>query len=117
MANLVISDRAHVLLPHHRALDLVNEERKGSAKLGTTGRGIGPCYEDKAARRGMRVGDTLLRERIDEKLAAQREHFEALCRGYGLSKDIDWAKTADDLEAFGRRMAPRVRDVSALLHR
>ena len=117
MANLVISDRAHVLLPHHRALDLMNEERKGSAKLGTTGRGIGPCYEDKAARRGMRIGDVLMRDRIDAKLASLREHFEAICRGYGVTKDIDWKQTADDLEAFGVKMAPRVRDVSALLHR
>ena len=116
-ANLVLSDRAHVLLPHHRALDLMSEERKGSAKLGTTGRGIGPCYEDKAARRGMRISDLLLRDRIDTKLGALREHFEALCRGYGVSSDIDWKTTADDLEAFGVRIAPRVRDVAALLHR
>ena len=116
-ANLVLSDRAHVLLPHHRALDLMSEERKGSAKLGTTGRGIGPCYEDKAARRGMRISDLLLRDRIDTKLGALREHFEALCRGYGVSSDIDWKTTADDLEAFGARIAPRVRDVAALLHR
>jgi adenylosuccinate synthase len=117
-ANLVISDRAHVLLPHHCSLDLMSEERKGSARLGTTGRGIGPCYEDKAARRGMRIGDLLLRARIDARLLGLREHFEALCRGYGITKDdIDWKKTADDLEAFGARVAPRVRDVSALLHR
>ena len=115
-ANLVVSDRAHVLLPHHRALDLMSEERKGSAKLGTTGRGIGPCYEDKAARRGMRISDVLLRDRIDAKFVALREHFEALCRGYGVMKDIDWKGVADALEAFGVRIAPRVRDVSALLH-
>jgi adenylosuccinate synthase len=115
-ANLAISDRAHVLLPHHRALDLMSEERKASAKLGTTGRGIGPCYEDKAARRGMRISDVLLRSRIDAKLGPMREHFEALCRGYGVSKEIDWNATADSLEAFGTRIAPRVRDVSALLH-
>lgn len=115
-ANLAISDRAHVLLPHHRALDLMAEERKGAGKLGTTGRGIGPCYEDKAARRGMRISDVLLRDRIDAKLVALREHFEAICRGYGVTPDVDWTKTADDLEAFGVRIAPRVRDVSALLH-
>jgi adenylosuccinate synthase len=115
-ANLAISDRAHVLLPHHRALDLMSEERKAGAKLGTTGRGIGPCYEDKAARRGMRISDVLLRSRIDARLGPVREHFEALCRGYGVSKEIDWNATADSLEAFGVRIAPRVRDVSALLH-
>jgi adenylosuccinate synthase len=116
-ANLVISDRAHVLLPHHRVLDLMSEERKGNARLGTTGRGIGPCYEDKAARRGMRIGDLLLRDRIDARLQGQRDHFEALCRGYEVTPDIDWDATADHLEAFGVRIAARVRDVSALLHR
>ncbi|MEO8502056.1 MAG: adenylosuccinate synthetase, partial [Vicinamibacteria bacterium] len=114
--NLAVSDRAHVLLPHHRALDLMSEERKGSAKLGTTGRGIGPCYEDKAARRGMRIADVLMRDRIDARLSALREHFEALCRGYGVVNEIDWKGTADALEAFGVRIAPRVRDVSGLLH-
>ena len=84
------------------------EERKGSGKLGTTGRGICPCYEDKAARRGMRISDVLLRERIDAKLAALREHFEALCRGYAVTREIDWKKTADDLEAFGRWAADRI---------
>ena len=116
-ANLVVSDRAHVLLPHHRALDLMSEERKGKAKIGTTGRGIGPCYEDKAARRGLRICDLLIRDRIDAALEGVRGHFEALCRGYGVTSPIDWKATADDLEAFGARIAPRVRDVSALLHR
>ena len=115
--NLAISDRAHVLLPHHRALDLMSEERKGPKKLGTTGRGIGPCYEDKAARRGMRIADVLLRDRIDAKLQAIKDHFEAICRGYGITGEVDWKKTADDLEAFGVRVAPWVRDVAALLHR
>jgi adenylosuccinate synthase len=111
-ANLVVSDRAHVLLPHHRALDLMSEERKGSARLGTTGRVIGPGYEDKAARRGMRICDVLTRDRIDARLAALRDHFEALCRGYGVTRDtgrrppMTWKPSAPgSLSGFG--MSPR----------
>src|SRR5438105_8168864 len=55
--NLVISDRAHLILPHHRALEAMEEEGRGARKIGTTLRGIGPAYEDKAARRGLRMAD------------------------------------------------------------
>ena len=54
---LVVSDKAHVILPYHRDLDLLAEARRGERKIGTTSRGIGPAYEDKIARRGIRVGD------------------------------------------------------------
>ena len=57
--NLVISDRAHLILPHHRALESLTEEMRGSRKIGTTQRGIGPADEDKAGRRGVRMGDLL----------------------------------------------------------
>ena len=57
--NLVISDRAHLILPHHRALESMTEEMRGSRKIGTTQRGIGPAYEDKAGRRGLRMCDLL----------------------------------------------------------
>jgi adenylosuccinate synthase len=56
---LLISDRAHLILPYHRGIELGSEERRGSDKIGTTSRGIGPCYEDKAARSGIRVVDCL----------------------------------------------------------
>ena len=69
---LIISRKAHVIMPYHRALDRLRESAKGIAKIGTTGRGIGPTYEDKAARRGIRIGDlldeTVLRERLEAVL-------------------------------------------------
>jgi len=60
--NLALSERAHVILPYHKAMDLAREQAKGRKKIGTTGRGIGPCYEDKAARTGIRVADLLNRK-------------------------------------------------------
>src|SRR5574342_836510 len=63
---LVISDKAHLILPYHRELDLLSEARRGERKIGTTSRGIGPAYEDKIARRGVRIGDLANRESLAE---------------------------------------------------
>src|SRR3954464_6260634 len=72
---LVISDKAHLSLPYHRELDLLSEARRGERKIGTTSRGIGPAYEDKIARRGVRVGDlatpALLAEAVKHNVAAR----------------------------------------------
>jgi len=59
LANLYISETAHVIMPYHRMLDALEEKRKGDSKIGTTGKGIGPCYTDKTARRGIRIADLL----------------------------------------------------------
>src|SRR5918995_4192756 len=63
---LIISDKAHLILPYHRELDLLSEARRGERKIGTTSRGIGPAYEDKIARRGVRVGDLANRDSLGE---------------------------------------------------
>jgi adenylosuccinate synthase len=115
--NLVISDRAHVILPHHRVIEQMSEERRGSHKIGTTNRGIGPAYEDKAARRGIRMGDLLRPAKLPEKLEESRRHFEQLCRGAGKTSDIDWGQLAKDLAAFGERLGPRIQDTAVVLHR
>ncbi|MDP1762165.1 MAG: adenylosuccinate synthetase, partial [Deltaproteobacteria bacterium] len=67
--NLRISERTQVIMPYHKRLDLARERAKGAAKIGTTGRGIGPCYEDKVARRGIRVADLLNPEVLKANLA------------------------------------------------
>ena len=67
-ANLKISDRAHVILPYHLVLDKLEEERKGANKIGTTGKGIGPAYMDKAARSGIRIADLLDPKEFERKL-------------------------------------------------
>jgi adenylosuccinate synthase len=115
--NLVVSDRAHVILPHHRVLEAMAEEGRGSRKIGTTLRGIGPAYEDKAGRRGLRMGDLLRPAGLVEKLEEARRHFEAVCRGNGRKPDVDWDALVRDLAGFGERLAPRIADASLLLHR
>jgi adenylosuccinate synthase len=115
--NLLISDRAHLILPHHRALEALAEELRGSRKIGTTLRGIGPAYEDKAARRGLRVGDLLRPGTLASKLEEARRHYEQVCRGASRQPEVDWDALLGELFAFGERLRPRVTDVSVVLHR
>jgi adenylosuccinate synthase len=115
--NLVISDRAHLILPHHKLLEKVAETARGARKIGTTLRGIGPAYEDKVARRGLRTCDLLRPDRLAGKLEEPREHYEQLCRGLGVTPEVDFARLRDDLVAFGERLGPRIGDVSLVLHR
>jgi adenylosuccinate synthase len=115
--NLLISDRAQVILPHHRSLEALSEELRGARKIGTTLRGIGPAYEDKAARRGLRMGDLLRPAAIPEKLQEARRVFEEVVKGAGRTPDVDWDRLAVDLAAFGERLGPRIGDVALVLHR
>jgi adenylosuccinate synthase len=114
--NLVLSDRAHLILPHHRALESLAEEMRGSRKIGTTQRGIGPTYADKAARRGLRLCDLLRPEALPGKLEDARRHYEQVCRGAGRAAEVDWDRLVADLQAFGERLRPRIADVSLVLH-
>ncbi len=115
--NLVISDRAHLILPHHRVLEQLSEEARGARKIGTTNRGIGPAYEDKTGRRGVRMGDLLRPAALPGKLEETRRHFERVCRGAGHAPDADWEALARDLAAFGERLGPRIQDTALVLHR
>jgi len=106
--NLKISDSAHVILPYHRALDLAREEAAGVAKIGTTGRGIGPAYETKVSRYGIRVADLLdpavLREKIEFACAEKNPILQTV---YG--KDtFDPAAIFDDYLRHGQTMAHRI---------
>jgi adenylosuccinate synthase len=114
--NLVISDRAHLVLPHHRALEAMAEERRGARRIGTTQRGIGPAYEDKAGRRGLRMGDLLRPAGLPDKLEEARRHYEALCRGAGQAPQVDWDRLAGELAGFGERLSPRIADTSLVLN-
>lgn len=110
---LVISDKAHLILPYHRELDLLSEARRGERKIGTTSRGIGPAYEDKIARRGVRVGDLASPDALAE---AVRHNVDARNHIIGDSL-MDWRQVFDDLRAAWTRMAPWVTDVSLFLAR
>ncbi|HEX5035918.1 MAG TPA: adenylosuccinate synthase [bacterium] len=83
--DLVISDTAHVILPYHKKIDVLREEKKGAGKIGTTGRGIGPCYEDKMARMGIRMCDLvdseLLRKRLELILPEKNQYLEKILGG------------------------------------
>jgi adenylosuccinate synthase len=108
---ILISDKAHLILPYHRDLDLLSEARRGERKIGTTSRGIGPAYEDKIARRGIRVGDLADPKGLEQNI---RDNVTARNR---LVQDntMDWTPVLDELLRHAERMRPMVRDVSALL--
>lgn len=108
---LVISDKAHVILPYHRDLDLLNEARRGDRKIGTTSRGIGPSYEDKIGRRGIRVGDLLDLPALTEQV---RENVHARNRLVGDSV-VEWQPLVERLADYGQRMRRWVADVSVFL--
>jgi adenylosuccinate synthase len=111
---LLISEKAHLILPYHRELDVLSEARRGERKIGTTSRGIGPAYEDKIGRRGIRLCDLLGdREALAEEV---RENVSARNR---IIKDstLDWKPLFDQLIAHGERMRPWVADVSLFLAR
>jgi adenylosuccinate synthase len=110
---LVISDKAHLILPYHRELDLLSEARRGERKIGTTSRGIGPAYEDKIARRGVRVGDLA---DMDALADAIRHNVDARNRIIGDSV-MHADQVLEDLRAAWKRMGPWVADVSLFLSR
>ncbi len=115
--NLVVSDRAHLILPHHRRIEGFSEERRGARKIGTTQRGIGPAYEDKAGRRGIRMIDVLRPATLGARLEEARRHFEVVCKGNGAEPGVDWDAVIADLAAFGERHRSRIVDVSLVLQR
>ena len=113
---LLVSDKAHLILPYHREMDVLSEARRGERKIGTTSRGIGPAYEDKIARRGVRVGDLGDQSPEGPLASAIRENVAARNRLVG-----DAAMKADEvlaeLAAFWPRLRPLVTDTSLFLHR
>jgi adenylosuccinate synthase len=109
---LLISEKAHVIVPYHRELDMLSEARRGERKIGTTSRGIGPAYEDKIARRGIRIGDLLGSRAALEQ--AVRDNVDARNRVIEDST-LEWRPVFDQLIADGERMRPWAADVSLVL--
>ncbi|MGE5095297.1 MAG: adenylosuccinate synthase [Betaproteobacteria bacterium] len=112
-SQLRISEAAALILPHHIAIDQARERAKGEAKIGTTGRGIGPAYEDKVARRAIRVQDLYTRERFAAKLGEVLDYHNFVLRNYFKAEPVDFQKTLDDTLAIAERLKPMVADVSA----
>jgi adenylosuccinate synthase len=114
---LLISANAHLIMPHHRALDKVSERYLGKARIGTTGRGIGPAYGDKIARMGIRVQDlfdpSILTQKID---LALREKNQVLAKVYNRRR-IDSGPIVDEYVTYGERIKPYVADTGLILNK
>jgi adenylosuccinate synthase len=111
---LYVSDRAHLVLPYHK---LIDGESSHSQSLGTTGRGIGPAYEDKIARRGVRVLDLRSRNRLLDLVGQGVERANAQLTAFGSSKRADTNETVDRLSALAERLLPLAEDVGLMIHR
>src|SRR5213079_3641717 len=111
--SLFVSNRAHVILPYHRMIELASENAPGRVKIGTTSRGIGPAYEDKIGRRGLRVADLLdlklLRTHIENAVREKNMIAHALFN----SEPLDADKMYDEYAGAAQKIAPFVRDTAA----
>lgn len=112
---LKISYAAHIITPAHRALDRAQEAALGKGQIGTTGRGIGPAYTDKAARRGVRMQDMLSPDGFREKMIAHVEEANRMLKGVYQAEPLDPKVVADEYDAYARELAPYVTDVSVLV--
>ena len=115
MAQLRISETCPLILPYHVALDLAREKARGDHAIGTTGRGIGPAYEDKVARRALRLGDLFHRERFATKLGEVLDFHNFVLQHYFQTEPVDFQQVLDDTLAMGERLRPLATDVTALL--
>ncbi len=113
---LKISEACPLILPHHVALDRAREAAKGAGKIGTTGRGIGPAYEDKVARRAIRLQDLFHRERFAAKLGEVLDFHNFVLKNYFKVDIVPFQKTLDDTMAYAERIKPMVADVPRLLY-
>ena len=114
--NLAISNRAHVLFPQHRMMERMSEGRPGRISIGTTSRGIGPCYEDKIARRGIRVADLLDRDAFHAQYDSLMEEKHAIARTFSIDVEDDDRAIRDRYEIMAERIRPMVCDTAMLLN-
>ncbi|RMF57322.1 MAG: adenylosuccinate synthase, partial [Calditrichaeota bacterium] len=113
---LWISQKAHLIMPYHKLLDTASEEKQGSEKIGTTGRGIGPAYVDKANRKGIRIVDLLDRELFEKKLRQNlQEKNELLEKIYG-KVPLDMDSIINEYLEFDKLIDPYIKDVSVFLN-
>jgi adenylosuccinate synthase len=110
-----VSSRAHLILPYHRALDHTSEERLGNERVGTTLRGIGPAYEDKAGRRGLRLADALVPEVLRSRIERNLEDANRIIVAYG-GQPLEANAIIDETSAMVERLAPFICDTSHFLN-
>jgi len=114
--NLLISDRCHIVFPFHKAMDRLSEARKGTGKLGTTGRGIGPCYADKSARVGIRLAEMLSGKPFKESLKRLVEEKNLLFRAHGLEESWDADALYEEYSRYAERLRPLVGNSAVVLN-
>jgi adenylosuccinate synthase len=112
---LKVSPNCPLILPSHAALDLAREKSRGAGAIGTTGRGIGPAYEDKVSRRALRVSDLFLRENFASKLGEVLDYHNFLLRKYYGADAVDFVRTLDDAMEAAEFVAPITADVTQIL--
>ncbi len=113
---LAISNRAHVIFPFHRIVEKMSEGRPDRIAIGTTSRGIGPCYEDKIGRRGIRIADLYEPEAFQALYDTLAEDKQLLAQTFGIQENIDYSGIRDEYRAYAERIRPMVHDTSKLLN-
>ena len=114
-ARLRVSDSCPLILAYHSALDAAREKKRGKAAIGTTGRGIGPAYEDKVSRRGLRVADLLDTKRFAARLAEVMEYHNFALKNYFQTDTVDYQQVLDENLKLAERLRPMVADIPPLL--
>jgi adenylosuccinate synthase len=115
LERLKVSPNCPLILPSHVALDIAREKARGAAAIGTTGRGIGPAYEDKISRRALRLSDLFVREKFAAKLGEVLDFHNFLLQHYFRTETIDFKKTLDAALESAERIAPVIADVTQIL--
>jgi adenylosuccinate synthase len=113
---LKISEKAHIIMPYHKEIDLARENRKGDQKIGTTGRGIGPCYEDKATRRGIRFVDILDPKDFENKVKTILEEKNFYLKQYFSAETLDPSVIIDQYKGHADRLSPHVINISIVMN-
>lgn len=113
---LKISNRAHIIMPYHRQIDNAREIHKGDKKIGTTGRGIGPCYEDRATRRGVRFADLLEFDLFAEKVRLIMDEKNFYLKQYFKTETVDPEEVISQFRSIKERLIPYIADVSVILN-
>ncbi len=113
---LKMSPGCPLILPSHVALDVAREKARGSSAIGTTGRGIGPAYEDKVSRRALKISDLFVRETFASKLGEILDYHNFLLKNYYGADAVDFAKTLDEALGYAEIVAPITADITQILH-
>jgi len=114
---LMICEKAHVIMPYHKNIDVASESMKGKNRIGTTGRGIGPCYEDKVSRRGIRFAELVDPEVFRERLLSVLPEKNFILEKYLSCEALDAENIIKEYSSYSGRLAPYITNVSVVIHR